>query len=363
MSAHLPVAPLDSMPPAINSFPWTTTLLEGASWSHPTSIDASINLLDLLATDSNIASQVVSRQPTPPPFQTRPPRPPHSAESTAILSLSSSSNLASRRRATFPSALTVPVTIPATIEEPLEHVFPSAGSKRLFHHVKSQTSTIIVALGKGNHRDKNPFMAMATRLMRLNPTSHAQTAFRHSLLSLSSAHVAQQFNTSSPVQSQEMRVRTAKSKRKALVYLSLNSHTEGYTDLLLGTCLTLFLRNVGRSRKRCPLTRPEALCRQHVEAKPRVRARAHLAVRRSCCLALWRQSALRSAVPARADRRCRSIQWVSSGKKSVDSQVHSPLARSRDCWDPGRAGGTARRQLHRGQNGNRMKGFWVYHGT
>lgn len=171
---------------------------------------------------------------------------------TAPISFTNSA-LASRRGTNSnPAMMQFPLTIPAVIEEPIEHTFPSADSKRLFQHVRSKTSTVIVALGMGNHEAKNPFMAMVTRLMRVDPKSAAQTAFRHSLLSLGSAHVCHQHHLSSPEQCQQMRVRTVKSKRKATLHLFMPSQKqeEGYTDLLLATCLTLHLRNVSPNLSR-----------------------------------------------------------------------------------------------------------------
>lgn len=167
---------------------------------------------------------------------------------TAPISITNSA-LASRRgtnTSAYPVMMQLPLSIPPVIEEPIEHTFPSADSKRLFQHVRSKTSTVIVALGMGTHEAKNPFMAMVTRLMRVDPKSAAQTAFRHSLLSLGSAHVCHQHHLSSPDQCQQMRVRTVKSKRKATLHLFMPSQKqeEGYTDLLLATCLTLHLRNV-----------------------------------------------------------------------------------------------------------------------
>lgn len=158
--------------------------------------------------------------------------------------------LASRRGNTVLPAITMPpLSIPAVIEEPIEHTFPSADSKRLFQHVRSKTFTVIVALGSGDHQIKNPFMAMTIRLMLLDPKSAAQTAFRHSLLSLGAAHVGHQHERSSPDQCQQMRVRTVKSKRKAILHLFMNpgKQEESYTDLMLATCLTLYLRNVSVS--------------------------------------------------------------------------------------------------------------------
>jgi hypothetical protein len=148
----------------------------------------------------------------------------------------------------------LPLFIPSTIPEPIEQIFPSADSKRIFQHVRSTTSTMVVALGlsgDSSHTGKNPFMAMALRTILMDATSHAQTAFRHALLSLGAAHVCHQYQKSSPEQCQAMRVRTIKSKRKALAFLSIdvpgnsnNRHHAAQTDLTLATCLTLCLRNV-----------------------------------------------------------------------------------------------------------------------
>lgn len=151
-------------------------------------------------------------------------------------------------------AMPLPLFIPSTISEPIEQVFPSADSKRIFQHVRSATSTIVVALGLGgeannNHTGKNPFMAMALRTILMDATSNAQTAFRHALLSLGATHVCHQYQKTSPEQCQQMRVRTIKSKRKALAFLSIgpptmNGDSAAQTDLVLATCLTLCLRNV-----------------------------------------------------------------------------------------------------------------------
>jgi hypothetical protein len=174
------------------------------------------------------------------------------------------SQLAARRRnnstdpnrnlpTTFPS-FNIPhngpisVTIPKTIDEPIEQVFPSADSKMIFQHVRSKTSSLIVALGLGDQKPQNPFMDMALRTILVDASSPAQTAFRHSMLSLGAAHVCYQFSKESPIKGQQMRVRTVKSKRKALGFLSVSlcggtNHAE-QTDLLLATCLTLSVRNV-----------------------------------------------------------------------------------------------------------------------
>lgn len=231
--------------------PWTAFFGQYSFDSHPDTL-ATSNLLDFFAPSSTGTSQMTSRRSSPRPPSVRPPALPLATalpEPPPALSMSAHSTLASRRRVHFSASTPVPLSIPPVIHEPIEHGFPSAGSKRLFQHVCSKTSAVIVALGSGHYHAKNPFLAMTTRMMLVDPTSNAQIAFRHSLLSLASAHVAQQHHRASPVQCREMRVRTAKSKRKALLHLYMDSEKElaGYTDLLLATCLTVFLRNVSLS--------------------------------------------------------------------------------------------------------------------
>jgi hypothetical protein len=154
----------------------------------------------------------------------------------------------------FPNPYPVPIStslsIPKTIDDPIEQVFPSADSKMIFQHVRSKTSSIITALGLKDQKPHNPFMDMALRTILIDTASHTQTAFRHAMLSLGAAHVYHQYKTSSPAQAQNMRVRTVKSKRKALGFLSLSlgdgtDHNQAeQTDILLATCLTLCIRNV-----------------------------------------------------------------------------------------------------------------------
>jgi len=78
----------------------------------------------------------------------------------------------------------------------------------------------------------------------VDPTTHAQTAFRHAMLSLGAAHVCHQYAKASPVQAQKMRVRTVKSNRKAMGFLGIGTSQAEQTDLVLATCLTLCVRNV-----------------------------------------------------------------------------------------------------------------------
>jgi hypothetical protein len=97
----------------------------------------------------------------------------------------------------------------------------------------------------GNDLAKNPFMMLALRLIQ-HHTSAAQTAFRHSLLSLGAAHLFHQHQHTSLEQGWRMRLRTVKSRRKAMAYLSigLSKERDVSVDLMLATCLTLIIRNV-----------------------------------------------------------------------------------------------------------------------
>lgn len=146
--------------------------------------------------------------------------------------------------------LSIPLSMPKTINDPIEQVFPSADSKMIFQHVRSKTSSIITALGLKDQKPQNPFMDMALRTILIDTASHTQTAFRHAMLSLGASHVYHQYRISSPSQAQNMRVRTVKSKRKALGFLALSvcdgaDHNQAeQTDILLATCLTLCIRNV-----------------------------------------------------------------------------------------------------------------------
>ena len=225
--------------------------------------------------------------------------------SSAAISINNSA-LASRRGTnTMPAMMQFPLTIPAVIEEPIEHTFPSADSKRLFQHVRAKTSTVIVALGMGLHEAKNPFMAMVTRLMRVDPTSAAQTAFRHSLLSLGAAHVCYQHHLTSPEQCQQMRVRTVKSKRKATLHLFMptQKQEEGYTDLLLATCLTLYLRNVGPKPDVHPLDLAdgtETVGRRFMETESGHCSSPYYKMRRTWSITFIFGTALRSSFPTRA---------------------------------------------------------------
>jgi len=144
-----------------------------------------------------------------------------------------------------PYPFPISITIPSTINDPIEHIFPSADSKMIFQHVRSKTSTTITALTtQSQSPNQNPFMDMALRTIMVDPTSHAQTAFRHAMLSLGAAHVCHQYAKASPVQAQKMRVRTVKSNRKAMGFLGIGTSQAEQTDLVLATCLTLCVRNV-----------------------------------------------------------------------------------------------------------------------
>jgi hypothetical protein len=144
-----------------------------------------------------------------------------------------------------PYPFPISITIPSTINDPIEHIFPSADSKMIFQHVRSKTSTTITALTtQSQTSNQNPFMDMALRTITVDPTTHAQTAFRHAMLSLGSAHVCHQYAKASPEQAQKMRVRTVKSNRKAMGFLGIGTSQAEQTDLVLATCLTLCVRNV-----------------------------------------------------------------------------------------------------------------------
>lgn len=145
-----------------------------------------------------------------------------------------------------PYPFPISISIPATINDPIEHIFPSADSKMIFQHVRAQTSTTITALTpqQSQTQSQNPFMDMALRTIMIDHESHAQTAFRHAMLSLGAAHVCHQYAKASPVQAQKMRVRTVKSNRKAMGFLGIGTNQAEQTDLVLATCLTLCVRNV-----------------------------------------------------------------------------------------------------------------------
>jgi hypothetical protein len=125
-----------------------------------------------------------------------------------------------------PYPFPISITIPSTINDPIEHIFPSADSKMIFQHVRSKTSTTITALTTQSQ------------------TSNQNPAFRHAMLSLGAAHVCHQYAKASPVQAQKMRVRTVKSNRKAMGFLGIGTSQAEQTDLVLATCLTLCVRNV-----------------------------------------------------------------------------------------------------------------------
>jgi hypothetical protein len=147
-----------------------------------------------------------------------------------------------------PYPFPISITIPSTINDPIEHIFPSADSKMIFQHVRSKTSTTITALTtQSQSSNQNPFMDMALRNITVDPTTHAQTAFRHAMLSLGAAHVCHQYAKASPAQAQKMRVRTVKSNRKAMGFLGIGTSQAEQTDLVLATCLTLCVRNVRHS--------------------------------------------------------------------------------------------------------------------
>jgi hypothetical protein len=147
-----------------------------------------------------------------------------------------------------PYPFPISITIPSTINDPIEHIFPSADSKMIFQHVRSKTSTTITALTtQSQTSNQNPFMDMSLRNITVDPTTHAQTAFRHAMLSLGAAHVCHQYAKASPVQAQKMRVRTVKSNRKAMGFLGIGTSQAEQTDLVLATCLTLCVRNVRHS--------------------------------------------------------------------------------------------------------------------
>jgi hypothetical protein len=149
-----------------------------------------------------------------------------------------------------PYPFPISITIPSTINDPIEHIFPSADSKMIFQHVRSKTSSNITALtsqSQSQSGNQNPFMDMALRTITVDHESHAQTAFRRAMLSLGAAHVCHQYAKASPVQAQKMRVRTVKSNRKGMGFLGIGTKQAEQTDLVLATCLTLCVRNVSPS--------------------------------------------------------------------------------------------------------------------
>jgi hypothetical protein len=137
----------------------------------------------------------------------------------------------------------------STPSDNIENVFPSADSKRVFHHLRSRTSGLVVALAPANEPTRNPFMSLILRLVVEDQVNSAQTAFRHSLLSLGATHVVHQYQHTSPEQGMHMRTRSVKSRRKAMAHMSisLSREKELPLELLLVTCLTLFMRNVSSS--------------------------------------------------------------------------------------------------------------------
>jgi len=82
--------------------------------------------------------------------------------------------------------------------------------------------------------------------MLKNVSTYAQTAFRHSLLSLAAAHAHHESLQASAEQKQQMLVRTAKSRRKALSNLAIGALRDrgDQVDLALVTCLTIHIRDV-----------------------------------------------------------------------------------------------------------------------
>ena len=151
-----------------------------------------------------------------------------------------------------PPVARAPIYIPRPNPNPpvpsdaIENVLPSADSKRLFHHVRSRTSSIMVAYGTNDGVAKNPYMALVLDLMLKNVSTYAQTAFRHSLLSLAAAHAHHESLQASAEQKQQMLVRTAKSRRKALSNLAIGALRDrgDQVDLALVTCLTIHIRDV-----------------------------------------------------------------------------------------------------------------------
>lgn len=165
------------------------------------------------------------------------------------------SALAHHRRTNPPAAIVpaprrisicVPRPNPVVPSDAIENVFPSADSKRLFHHVRSRTSNIVVAYGTDDGIARNPYMMFALDLMLKNVSTYAQTAFRHALLSLAAAHAHHESHQASADQRQQMIVRTVKSRRKAMLNLSISALKDkgDQTDLVLITCLTLHIRDV-----------------------------------------------------------------------------------------------------------------------
>ena len=149
-----------------------------------------------------------------------------------------------------PYPFPISITIPNTINDSIDNIFPSADSKMLFQHVRSKTSATITAVASPSQSqtsNQNPFMDMALRTITVDPTTHVQTAFRHAMLSLGAAHVCHQYAKASPEQAQKMRVRTVKSNRKALGFLGMGTSQAEQTDVVLATCLTLCVRNVRHS--------------------------------------------------------------------------------------------------------------------
>jgi hypothetical protein len=140
----------------------------------------------------------------------------------------------------------IPQPNPVVPSDAIENIFPSADSKRLFHHVRSRTSHIIVAYGTNDGMTRNPFMSLAMDFMLKNVDTYAQTAFRHALLSLAAAHAHHESLQATPEQRQHMIVRTVKSRRKALINLDISRLKDkgDLTDLVLITCLTIHIRDV-----------------------------------------------------------------------------------------------------------------------
>ena len=139
---------------------------------------------------------------------------------------------------------------PIVPSDAIENIFPSADSKRLFHHVRSRTSHIIVAYGTHDGVSKNPFMSLAMDFMLRNVNTYVQTAFRHALLSLAASHAHHESLQATPEQRQQMIVRTVKSRRKALMNMSISSLKDkgDQTDLMLITCLTIHIRDVSQGK-------------------------------------------------------------------------------------------------------------------
>jgi hypothetical protein len=138
--------------------------------------------------------------------------------------------------------------------DPIAVAFPSASSRRLFHHFFSLTSSIVVAMSGSqgqtpNNRNKNPILNVSLPLIVHDADSPARTAFRLGVLSLAAGHLHHQyldFGNPGSEDANNMLVETRRARRHAdaQMLLSLTRQGDAELDLVLATCMMLKVRDV-----------------------------------------------------------------------------------------------------------------------